>query len=81
MKKKAELKKQKKMEKKQKKIKKREKKMKKELEVGTVPIPAENQPPSYLEVWQNDEEAVELGPGETNTKEQHKTKLNKKKCE
>ncbi|XP_004072404.1 ADP-ribosylation factor-like protein 6-interacting protein 4 [Oryzias latipes] len=62
MKKKAELKKQKKMEKKQKKIKKREKKMKKELEVGTVQIPAENQPPSYLEVWQNDEEAVELGP-------------------
>lgn len=63
-KKKAELKKQRKMEKKKKKMmKKREKKMKKEMEVAAVQIPPEK-PPSFLEVWQNDEEAVELGPGE-----------------
>lgn len=26
---------------------------------------AAEKPPSYLEMWQNDEEAEELGPGET----------------
>lgn len=59
-KKKAQLKKQRKKEKKkEKKLKKKEKKKKAEMLVSAPPT---EKPPSFLEVWQSDEGAVELGP-------------------
>lgn len=41
---------------------KKKEKMKKDAEE---PQGAAEKPPSYLEMWQNDEEAEELGPGST----------------
>lgn len=62
---KAKLKKQKKKEKREKKkkekLKKKEEKKKAEV-VLLPPSPPVEKPPSYLEVWQSDEGAVELGP-------------------
>lgn len=67
---KAKLKKQKKKEKREKKrkekLKKKEEKKKAEV-VLLPPSPPVEKPPSYLEVWQSDEGAVELGPGATLT--------------
>lgn len=69
-KKKAKLKKQIKKEKK--KLKKKEKKMKKKAEMKQSPA---EKPPSYLEVWQTEEGAVELGPGRTSHTTPHFTSV------
>lgn len=63
-KKKAKLKKQRKKEKKKKeKLKKKKEKKRAEVSSSSGPLlPLVSKPPSYLEVWQSEEGAVELGP-------------------
>lgn len=53
-------------------MKKKEKKMKKKAEIKQSPA---EKPPSYLEVWQTEEGAVELGPGRTSHTTPHFTSV------